>query len=65
MQALAPGYFRDGPVVDLSGLKSTYDFTLEWVTAVDTRKGARPSIFDAVQEQLRLKLEQRKPWTSW
>lgn len=60
VQALAPGYFREGPIVDLTGLKGVYDFTLEWVTAGDARNGAQPSMFDAVQEQLGLKLERRK-----
>lgn len=60
VQALAPGYFREGPIVDLTGLKGVYDFTLEWVTADDARNGAQPSMFDAVQEQLGLKLERRK-----
>jgi bla regulator protein BlaR1 len=61
VQALAPGYFRDGPVVDLTGLKGTYDFTLEWITAGQANQGAPgPSMFEAVQEQLGLKLERRK-----
>ena len=61
VQSLAPGYFRAGPVVDLTGLKGTYDFTLEWITAGQVNQGADgPSMFDAVQQQLGLKLERRK-----
>ena len=61
MQALAPGYFRDGPVVDLSGLKGVYDFKLEWITAGQANNGSPgPSMLDAVQDQLGLKLERRK-----
>ena len=61
VQTLAPGYFRDGPVVDASGLTGVYDFTLEWITAGAARNGdAGPSMFDAVQQQLGLKLERRK-----
>jgi len=61
VQALAPGYFRAGPVVDLTGLTGTYDFTLEWITAVQANQGASGlSMFDAVQKQLGLKLERRK-----
>lgn len=61
VQALAPGYFRDGPVVDLTGLKGSYDFHLEWITAGAARQGAEgPTMFDAVEQQLGLKLERRR-----
>ena len=39
VQALAPGYFRDGPVVDVSDLKGLYDFKLEWITAGEANNG--------------------------
>jgi uncharacterized protein (TIGR03435 family) len=56
---LAPGYF-DRPVVDRTGLKGTYDFTLEWMTRVEAENGAAgPSLFDAVQN-VGLKLNQKK-----
>jgi uncharacterized protein (TIGR03435 family) len=61
LQALAPGYFRDGPVVDLTGLKGVYDFKLEWITRAEANEGSDgPSMFDAVQQQLGLKLQSRK-----
>jgi uncharacterized protein (TIGR03435 family) len=61
VQALAPGYFRDGPVIDLTGLKGVYDFSLEWITAGAAKQGADgPTMFDAVEKQLGLKLERRK-----
>jgi len=61
VQALAPGYFRDGPIIDLTGLKGTYDFKLEWITRVEVNAGSDgPTIFDAVQKQLGLRLESRK-----
>jgi uncharacterized protein (TIGR03435 family) len=58
----------DLPVIDMTGLKGNYDFTLEWQPEVrgEPRGGAvpeaanGPSIFTAVQEQLGLKLEPRK-----
>lgn len=61
VQALAPGYFRDGPAVDMTGLKGVYDFKLEWVTRAEANQGSDgPSMFDAVQQQLGLKLQGRK-----
>lgn len=54
MRPWAPGHALNHPVVDMTGLKGGYDFTL--------RVGGEPpvSIFDAVEKQLGLKLEERK-----
>jgi uncharacterized protein (TIGR03435 family) len=61
VQALAPGYFRDGPVIDASSLKGVYDFKLEWITNGEANNGSSgPTMFAAVQEQLGLKLNQRR-----
>ena len=61
LQALAPGYFRDGPVVDSSGLKGVYDFKLEWITNVEAANGSPgPTMFNAVENQLGLKLDRRR-----
>jgi uncharacterized protein (TIGR03435 family) len=57
-------------VVDATGLKGVFDFTLEW-SPDDTRRmpppddsvnagSSGPSVFSALQEQLGLKLEGRK-----
>ena len=58
---IAPS-FIDRPVVDLTGLKGTYDFRLDWVprplAASDVADGA--TVFDALDKQLGLKLEERK-----
>jgi len=52
----------DRPIVDMTGLQGTFDFTLDWTQ--DTGKpglgDGSPSIFTAVQEQLGLKLEARR-----
>ena len=56
----------DLPIVDQTGLEGTYDFTLTWTPtrrADDTTGASDPgfvSLFDAVQDQLGLKLERRK-----
>ena len=61
IQTLAPGYFRDGPVMDASGLKGIYDFKLEWITNGEANAGSSgPTMFEAVQSQLGLKLEKRQ-----
>jgi uncharacterized protein (TIGR03435 family) len=57
----------DRPVLDRTGLKGVYDFTLAWTPDLEPADGAAPSetaggpsIFTAVQEQLGLKLERQK-----
>jgi uncharacterized protein (TIGR03435 family) len=50
------------PVFDATGLKGKYDFTLRWVTEGFTLSDddSGPTIFQALQEQLGLKLESKK-----
>jgi uncharacterized protein (TIGR03435 family) len=61
--ANAPGanqYFDNKPVVDLTELKGTYDFTLRYTPKVPANfktTGESIPIFDAVEKQLGLKLE--------
>ncbi len=62
----------DRPIVDSTGLTGTYDFTLYWAPEYPMRLATRtpgaegepsepaPTIFQAVQDQLGLKLEPRK-----
>lgn len=49
-------------VIDKTGLKGTYDLTLQWSNDENPDSGAEqaPSIFTAVQEQLGLKLQPAK-----
>jgi uncharacterized protein (TIGR03435 family) len=66
MQKLADLLSRQAglPVVDSTGLKGVFDFTLTWspdeAAATPTDGAAAPSIFTALQEQLGLKLESGK-----
>jgi uncharacterized protein (TIGR03435 family) len=51
----------DMPVLDMTGLKGVYDVTLQWYPepkAGETPQG--PALREALQEQLGLKLENRK-----
>lgn len=58
----------DRPVLDMTGLKGVFDFTLDWTPdespsakaegAIDAPKS--PSLLTALQEQLGLKLQGRK-----
>jgi uncharacterized protein (TIGR03435 family) len=60
----------DKPVVDQTGLKGRYDFTLKWapdesqfnghVPPPSDQPDAPPSLFTAVQEQVGLKIESTK-----
>jgi uncharacterized protein (TIGR03435 family) len=60
IQALAPGYFRDGPVVDRTGLSGTYDLKLEWIRVQESEAGmSGPTMFAAVQK-FGLRLERQK-----
>jgi uncharacterized protein (TIGR03435 family) len=63
MLILMLGRFTSRPIVDLTGLTGSYDVKLEWTPLkqgdqADTLAG--PTLLDAVQEQLGLKLEMRK-----
>ena len=58
----------DGPLTDATGLTGKYDYTIFWSNPATNAALGRnpaiepdgPSIFDAVQEQLGLKIEKRK-----
>jgi uncharacterized protein (TIGR03435 family) len=62
LPALAPAYFRDGPVVDRTGLTGAYDLHLEWLLAAQIEAGlSGPTMFTAV-EKLGLSLKKvREP----
>jgi uncharacterized protein (TIGR03435 family) len=48
------------PVLNMTGIKGAFDIELKWAPEEGKDSGNGPSIFTAVQEQLGLKLEQRK-----
>ena len=60
LPGMAPVYV-DRPVVDLTGITGAYDFQLDWTPrppGTDVAAGA--TMFDAVDKELGLKLEERK-----
>jgi uncharacterized protein (TIGR03435 family) len=65
LQEIAPRDI-DMPVVDQTGLPGAYNFKLDWTPAVRAAAGASPdaaagpTLFEAVEAQLGLKLENRK-----
>jgi uncharacterized protein (TIGR03435 family) len=52
----------DRPVIDETGLKGTYDFTLEWApgTEKDSPEAAGDNLFEALKEQLGFRLKPAK-----
>ena len=58
---IAPS-FIELPVIDHTGFQGTYDIQLDWVPRQlgDSDAAAGPTVFDALEKQLGLKLERRK-----
>ena len=60
LPALAPAYFREGPVVDRTGLTGNYDARLEWRLVAEIEAGVPgPTIFEAIKK-LGLNLEKKR-----
>ena len=60
LAGLSPAYFREGPVVDRTGLKDAYDFRLEWRLLSEIEAGVPgPTMFAAVKK-LGLELEKKR-----
>jgi uncharacterized protein (TIGR03435 family) len=56
LRMMANAYFN-GPLIDRTGLKDAYDFTLSWTGRGMLTKNSGVSLFDAVDKQLGLKIE--------
>ena len=60
LPALAPAYFREGPVIDRTGLTAAFDVRLEWRRLEEIQGGAPGStIFEAVN-RLGLSLDKKR-----
>lgn len=60
LQSLAPAYFREGPVVDKTGLSGAFDAHLEWMLLAQLEAGKTgPSLYQAV-EKLGLTLQKKR-----
>lgn len=60
LPALAPAYFREGPVVDRTGLTEGFDARLEWRLVSEIEAGiSGPTMFAAVKK-LGLELEKKR-----
>ncbi|MEI9814535.1 MAG: TIGR03435 family protein [Acidobacteriota bacterium] len=60
LQSLGPAYFREGPIVERTGLTGNYDLRLEWRLLSELEAGMTgPSLFDAVRK-LGLTLDKKK-----
>jgi uncharacterized protein (TIGR03435 family) len=55
-----PRDWFDLPIVDQTGLDGVYDFSLTFTMTRNIDDAADVSLFDALQDQLGLKLERRK-----
>lgn len=54
------GLFVDRPIVDRTGLKNAYDFTLSWnpeLSAETSSENPAPGLFEAVKKELGLRLD--------
>jgi uncharacterized protein (TIGR03435 family) len=51
--------FEHELILDMTGLKSTYEVNLEW-TPETVENGTAPSLYTAIQQELGLKLDRRK-----
>jgi uncharacterized protein (TIGR03435 family) len=60
LPALAPAYFREGPVVDHTGLTDAYDVRLEWRTLAEIQAGADGRTMYEAVKKLGLNLEKKR-----
>ena len=60
LAGLAPAYFREGPVVDHTGLTGTFDLRLEWRTLQEIEAGVSGATMFAAVKKLGLDLEKKR-----
>lgn len=51
LQSLSPAYFRDGPIVNRTGIEGTFDVHLEWMLLGQLEAGmSGPTMYEAVEK---------------
>jgi len=60
LQSLGPAYFREGPIVDKTGLTGTYDLRLEWRLLAEIEAGATGQTLPQAVEKLGLTLNKKR-----
>ncbi len=60
LQSLGPAYFREGPIVDNTGLTGTYDLRLEWRTLAEIEAGMPGATLPQAVEKLGLTLNKKR-----
>jgi uncharacterized protein (TIGR03435 family) len=60
LQSLGPAYFREGPIVDNTGLTGTYDLRLEWRLLSEIEAGATGVTLPGSVEKLGLTLNKKR-----
>jgi uncharacterized protein (TIGR03435 family) len=60
LATLAPSYFREGPIVDKTGIAGMYDFHLEWIRVEEANAGAGGDTMFAAVQKYGLRLEKQK-----
>ena len=60
LATLSPAYFREGPVVDRTGLSDNYDLHLEWMLQAQLDAGLTGPTMYAAVEKLGLTLDKKR-----
>jgi uncharacterized protein (TIGR03435 family) len=60
LQSLGPAYFREGPIVERTGLTGVYDLRLEWRLLAEIEAGATGATLPQAVEKLGLTLNKKR-----
>lgn len=60
LATLSPSYFREGPIIDKTGIAGMYDIHLEWIRVEEANAGAGGDTMFAAVQKYGLRLEKKK-----